>query len=103
MLYYLKHIFVAGVVLFLSFPVDVAESKGLGEQVTNEVSSSLDLLDSSVPLIASEDVRKKEAEQLLEVGNKQFKENQFQEAFRTFEKALVIYREIGDKRGEART
>ena len=105
MLYYLKHLFAAGVVFYLSFPVDVAESKGLGEQVTNEVSSSLDLLDSSVPLIASEDVkqRREEAKRLLRLGNKQFKENQFQEAFRTFEKALVIYREIGDKRGEART
>ena len=41
--------------------------------------------------------RKEEAERLYKLGIEQYKKNKFQEALKTFEKALVIYREIGDK------
>jgi tetratricopeptide (TPR) repeat protein len=44
--------------------------------------------------------RKLEALRLNELGFEQFNKNQFQEALETFQKALIIVREIGDTTGE---
>ncbi|MFB2877873.1 tetratricopeptide repeat protein, partial [Floridanema aerugineum] len=46
--------------------------------------------------------KKAEASRLLQQGNQQFKTSKFQEALQSFQQALAIYREIGDRNGEAR-
>ena len=45
--------------------------------------------------------RQAEADRLLEQGNQQFNISQFREALQSWEQALTIYREIGDRKGEA--
>ncbi|MFB2937945.1 tetratricopeptide repeat protein, partial [Aerosakkonemataceae cyanobacterium BLCC-F154] len=47
--------------------------------------------------------QKAEADRLLQQAQQQYRQSQFREALRNFEQALVIYREIGDKRGEGVT
>ncbi|MEO1430783.1 MAG: CHAT domain-containing protein [Cyanobacteria bacterium J06633_8] len=47
--------------------------------------------------------RKQEAERLYKLGKEQFEKGKSQEALKTFDKALAIYREIGDKKGENQT
>lgn len=44
--------------------------------------------------------REAEADRLLEQGIQQFQVSQFREAFRSWQQALQIYREIGDQQGE---
>ena len=44
---------------------------------------------------------KAEADRLCEQGNEQYKISQFREALQSYEQALTIYREIGDRQGEA--
>ncbi|PSB39854.1 hypothetical protein C7B67_29220 [filamentous cyanobacterium Phorm 6] len=44
---------------------------------------------------------KAEADRLLERGNQQYKISQFREALQSWEQALTIYREIGNRQGEA--
>ncbi len=43
----------------------------------------------------------KKADRLLEQGNQQFYRSQYREALQSWENALSIYREIGDRNGEA--
>ncbi|MGB3268253.1 MAG: tetratricopeptide repeat protein [Microcoleus sp.] len=45
--------------------------------------------------------QKAEAERLLAQGNQQYNISQFREALQSWEQALTIYREIGDRQGEA--
>jgi CHAT domain-containing protein/lipopolysaccharide biosynthesis regulator YciM len=45
--------------------------------------------------------RKAEADQLLEQGNQQFDKSQFQAAMKSYQQALTIYREIGERSGES--
>ncbi|GAB4204943.1 MAG: hypothetical protein Fur006_60560 [Coleofasciculaceae cyanobacterium] len=45
--------------------------------------------------------RKAEADRLLEQGNQQFNTSQFQAALQSYQQALAIYKEIGDRSGEA--
>jgi CHAT domain-containing protein len=45
--------------------------------------------------------RKAEADRLIGRGNQQYQIRQFEAAFRLWQQALVIYREIKDRRGEA--
>jgi len=47
--------------------------------------------------------RQAEADHLFQEGVEQFRGNQFQNAFQSWEQALEIYRNIGDRRGEANT
>ncbi|MEO1430782.1 MAG: CHAT domain-containing protein [Cyanobacteria bacterium J06633_8] len=47
--------------------------------------------------------RKQEAEGLYKLGKEQYEKYKFQEALKTFDKALAIYREIGDTKGENQT
>ncbi|MEB3829216.1 tetratricopeptide repeat protein, partial [Phormidium sp. CCY1219] len=47
--------------------------------------------------------RQQEAERLLELGIEQYGQSQFREALQSWERALEIYRAIGDKAGEGRT
>ncbi|WP_293134005.1 CHAT domain-containing tetratricopeptide repeat protein [Microcoleus sp. bin38.metabat.b11b12b14.051] len=42
-----------------------------------------------------------EADRLLDRGNQQYNSNQFREALQSYEQALTIYQEIGDRQGEA--
>jgi CHAT domain-containing protein len=49
------------------------------------------------------DARKAEADRLLKQGIEQYKTSQFEAAFKSWEQALIIYREIKDRFGEART
>ena len=44
--------------------------------------------------------REPEADRLLEQGNQQFNISQFREALQSWEQALTIYREIGNRQGE---
>ncbi|MEB3828504.1 tetratricopeptide repeat protein, partial [Phormidium sp. CCY1219] len=44
--------------------------------------------------------RQQEAERLLELGIEQYGQSQFREALQSWERALEIYRAIGDKAGE---
>ena len=104
MLYHFKHIAIASIVFYLSLPVDVAESKRLEEQATNETSSSFDLSTFSAPLLAQKGMQSNAAiERLTKLIKIQFEENQLQEALKTLKETLAIYRKIGDKKGEAQT
>jgi CHAT domain-containing protein/uncharacterized protein HemY len=47
--------------------------------------------------------RKAEADRLLQQAVQQYRQSQFREALRNLEQALVIYREIGDRKGEGGT
>ncbi|MFB2876741.1 CHAT domain-containing protein [Floridanema aerugineum] len=47
--------------------------------------------------------RKAEADRLYQLAEQQYRQSQFREAIRNLEQALVIYREIGDRRGEGTT
>ena len=48
-----------------------------------------------------QNARKSEADRLLQQGIQQFRVSQFREALRSWEAALTIYREIGDRQGES--
>jgi len=48
----------------------------------------------------SPEARKEEADRLLELGIQQFRISQFREALASWQAALAIYREIGDRAGE---
>jgi len=49
------------------------------------------------------DERKLEADRLFDEGKKQFSNSQFKEALQLWQQALVIYREISDLQGEAKS
>src|SRR4028119_1911797 len=56
------------------------------------------------PLVAQAQTtqdRKAEALRLYQEGSQQFNRGQFQEALQVAQQALVIFREIGDRQGEA--
>ncbi|ERT04965.1 TPR repeat family protein [Lyngbya aestuarii BL J] len=63
----------------------------------------MNVLAESPVLAQSQDQRKAQADQLLEQGIQQYKTSQFQEALQSFQQALEIYREIGDRNGEGRS
>ncbi|MFB2935184.1 tetratricopeptide repeat protein, partial [Aerosakkonemataceae cyanobacterium BLCC-F154] len=44
--------------------------------------------------------KKAEADRLLQQGIQQFQTSKFREALQSWQQALVIYREIGDRKGE---
>ena len=46
------------------------------------------------------EAKKKEADRFLDLGNQQFDVSQFEAALNSWQKALQIYREIKDRRGE---
>jgi len=50
----------------------------------------------------STEARKAEADRLLQQGIQQFNISQFREALRSWEQALAIYQDIGDRGGEGR-
>ena len=54
-------------------------------------------------LAQSQDERKAEANRLLRQGIQQVKAESFQEALQSFQQALKIYQEIGDRNGEAKS
>ncbi len=49
------------------------------------------------------DARKTEADRLLQQGIEQYKTSQFEAAFKSWEQALIIYREIKDRQGEGQS
>jgi CHAT domain-containing protein/Flp pilus assembly protein TadD len=49
------------------------------------------------------DARKTEADRLLQQGREQYKTSQFEAAFKSWEQALIIYREIKDRNGEGKS
>src|SRR4028119_2409568 len=54
------------------------------------------------PVVAqTSDVRKAEADRLLEQGYQQFQTRQIEAALRSCQQALIIYREIKDRKGES--
>lgn len=63
-------------------------------------------IDRPVPLVSSlvwaqrVEERKAEGDRLFQQGIQQFQVSQFREALQSFEQALVIYREIGDRNRE---
>ena len=61
------------------------------------------LLGESGPVLSEGALRQVEANQLLEQGFQQYQVSQFREALRSWQAALEIYREIGDRFGEGFT
>ncbi len=58
----------------------------------------------SLPAVAqATQDRKAEAEKLLKVGVQYYQQSQFRAALETFQKALVLFRQINDRRGEGTT
>ena len=63
----------------------------------------MNILSESSVLAQSQEERKAEADRLLEQGIQRGKTQQFQEALQSFQEALKIYREIGNRNGEAKS
>lgn len=61
------------------------------------------LLLNSVVLAQTSSNTKAEADRLLQQGNQQYQKSQFPTAIQSFEQALNIYRQIGDRKNEAIT
>lgn len=60
-------------------------------------------LGSSVVIAQSVDERRAEADRLLQQGVQHYQTNQLDDALESFQQALEIYREIGDRTGEGKT
>ena len=58
-------------------------------------------LASKVQGIAQADPRKTEADRLLQQGIQQYRVSQFREALASWQQALDLYRDIGDRAGES--
>jgi len=56
---------------------------------------------SPVVLAQSVNPQKVEANRLLEQGNQQYRHSQFKEAIESWEQALKLYRELGDRQRES--
>jgi len=61
----------------------------------------MNVLSESSVLAQIPNERKAEADRLLQEGIQQYKTSQFQESLQSFQEALKIYREIGDRSSEA--
>ena len=80
-------------------------------QLTLTVVTLLGLIVTSPPLIKplavspvfaqTQNTSKTEADRLLQQGTQQLQRGQIREAIESWQKALTIYQEIGDRRGEA--
>jgi CHAT domain-containing protein/Tfp pilus assembly protein PilF len=93
--YRLKSLSVASLVLSLSLPVGVAESQTKGNVQTTLIAQPQMMIKQSERLF--------EGLQLYELGKAQFSKGQQQEALETFQKALVIFREVDDKKFQGLT
>ena len=90
--YRLKSLSLATLVLSLSFPVSVAESRTKGiipATLTSQTETTKQ--------------RKEEALRLLQLGIQQVNQGQFQEALKAFQEALAIFKQIGDTAREETT
>jgi CHAT domain-containing protein len=90
--YRLKYLSLMTLVLSLSFPVGVAESKTEGI-----VPATL------TAQIGTTEQRKNEALRLFKLGIQKYQNSQFQEALKAFESALAIFTQIGYKAEEGTT
>jgi CHAT domain-containing protein/peptide methionine sulfoxide reductase MsrA len=70
---------------------------------TSSVTNLSMVFTASQVLAQTTDARKAEADRLLQQGIEQYKTSQFEAALKSWEQALIIYREIKDRNGEART
>ncbi|MBD2607061.1 tetratricopeptide repeat protein [Scytonema hofmannii FACHB-248] len=70
---------------------------------TSSVTNLSMVFTASQVLAQTTDARKAEADRLLKQGIEQAKTSQFEAALKSCQKALIIYREIKDRNGEART
>jgi CHAT domain-containing protein/Flp pilus assembly protein TadD len=61
----------------------------------------INVLSESDVLAQTQEERKAEADRLYQQGIQQYNKSQFREAFQSWQKALIIYREIGDRHGVA--
>ncbi|MDY7024049.1 MAG: Fis family transcriptional regulator, partial [Cyanobacteriota bacterium] len=61
---------------------------------------SINVLNESSVLAQTQAERQAEADRLFDLGNQQLDTSQFREAIQSFQQALEIYREIGDRNGE---
>jgi tetratricopeptide (TPR) repeat protein len=59
--------------------------------------------DAAFAQVTSPSARKAEADRLSQQGIEQYRVSQFQEALQSWEQALAIYREIGDRANEVNT
>ena len=80
-------------VFLAAFPVEAVVKDGFS------------VVDEGVKVAQKQDIekRKQEAARLYKLGREQYEKYKFQEALKTFDKALVIYREISDTKGENQT
>jgi hypothetical protein len=58
------------------------------------------LIQNSQVLAQTPDARKAEADRLLQQGIQQYQTSQFEAALQSWQQALIIYREIKDRKGE---